>query len=109
LMVEVEGKLAVGIVPVSGNLDLKSVAAALGSKKAAMADPKAAERRTGYVLGGISPLGQRQPSPTVLDESALSYDTILVSGGRRGLDIEIAPGDLIRLTKAVTAPIGAKG
>lgn len=109
LMVEVEGKLAVGIVPVSGNLDLKSVAAALGSKKAAMADPKAAERRTGYVLGGISPLGQRQPSPTVLDESALSYDTILVSGGRRGLDIEIAPGDLIRLTKSVTAPIGAKG
>ena len=109
LMVEVEGRLAVGIVPVSGNLDLKSVAAALGSKKAAMADPKAAERRTGYVLGGISPLGQRQPSPTVLDESALSFDTILVSGGRRGLDIEIAPGDLVRLTKAVTAPIGAKG
>ncbi|MET4622464.1 Cys-tRNA(Pro)/Cys-tRNA(Cys) deacylase [Arthrobacter sp. 2762] len=109
LMVEVEGKLAVGIVPVSGNLDLKSVAAALGSKKAAMADPKAAERRTGYVLGGISPLGQRQPSPTVLDESALSFDTILVSGGRRGLDIEIAPEDLVRLTKAVTAPIGTKG
>lgn len=109
LMVEVEGKLAVGIVPVSGNLDLKSVAAALGSKKAAMADPKAAERRTGYVLGGISPLGQRQASPTVLDESALSFDTILVSGGRRGLDIELAPGDLVRLTKAVTAPIGAKG
>ncbi|BCW44594.1 Cys-tRNA(Pro) deacylase [Arthrobacter sp. StoSoilB5] len=107
LMVEVEGKLAVGIVPVSGNLDLKSVAAALGSKKAAMADPKAAERRTGYVLGGISPLGQRQPSPTVLDESALSFDTILVSGGRRGLDIELAPRDLLRLTKAVTAPIGA--
>ncbi|BCW47843.1 Cys-tRNA(Pro) deacylase [Arthrobacter sp. StoSoilB13] len=109
LMVEVEGKLAVGIVPVSGTLDLKSVAAALGSKKAAMADPKAAERRTGYVLGGISPLGQRQPSPTVLDDSALSFDTILVSGGRRGLDIELAPGDLVRLTKAVTAPIGAKG
>ncbi|BCW35770.1 Cys-tRNA(Pro)/Cys-tRNA(Cys) deacylase [Arthrobacter sp. StoSoilA2] len=109
LMVEVEGKLAVGIVPVSGTLDLKSVAAALGSKKAAMADPKAAERRTGYVLGGISPLGQRQPSPTVLDDSALSFDTILVSGGRRGLDIELAPKDLVRLTKAVTAPIGAKG
>ena len=109
LMVEVEGKLAVGIVPVSGTLDLKSVAAALGSKKAAMADPKAAERRTGYVLGGISPLGQRQPSSTVLDDSALSFDTILVSGGRRGLDIELAPGDLVRLTKAVTAPIGAKG
>ncbi|MGR0161045.1 Cys-tRNA(Pro) deacylase [Paenarthrobacter nitroguajacolicus] len=106
LMVEVEGRLAVGIVPVSGNLDLKSVAAALGAKKAAMADPKAAERRTGYVLGGISPLGQRQPSPTVLDESALDFATVLVSGGRRGLDIELAPADLIRVTKAITAPIG---
>lgn len=106
LMVEVEGKLAVAIVPVSGNLNLKAAAAALGSKKAAMADPKAAERRTGYVLGGISPLGQRQPSPTVLDESALAFDTILVSGGRRGLDIELAPADLLRLTNGVTGPIG---
>lgn len=106
LMVEVDGRLAVAIVPVSGNLHLKALAAALGSKKAAMADPRAAERRTGYVLGGISPLGQRQSSPTVLDESALGFDAILVSGGRRGLDIELAPTDLIRLTKAVTAPIG---
>ncbi|MEQ4567337.1 Cys-tRNA(Pro) deacylase [Paenarthrobacter sp. CAP02] len=106
LMVEVEGRLAVAIVPVSGNLDLKSVAASLGSKKAAMADPKAAERRTGYVLGGISPLGQRQPSPTVLDDSALAFETILVSGGRRGLDIELSPADLVSLTKANTAPIG---
>jgi len=106
LMVEVDGKLAVGVVPVSGNLDLKAIAAALGSKKAAMADPAAAERRTGYVLGGISPLGQRQPSPTVIDESALTLDTILVSGGRRGLDIELDPRDLVRLTKAVTATIG---
>lgn len=106
LMVEVEGRLAVAIVPVSGNLDLKAVAAALGSKKAAMADPKAAERRTGYVLGGISPLGQRQSSPTVLDKSALDFATVLVSGGRRGLDIELAPADLIRLTGATTAHIG---
>ncbi|MDQ0691517.1 Cys-tRNA(Pro) deacylase [Arthrobacter sp. W4I7] len=107
LMVEVEGKLAVGIVPVSGTLDLKAVAAALGAKKAAMADPAAAQRRTGYVLGGISPLGQRLPSPTVLDHSALALETLLVSGGKRGLDIELAPADLIRLTDAVTAPISS--
>lgn len=106
LMVEVEGRLAVGVVPVSGNLDLKAFAAALGAKKAAMADPAAAERRTGYVLGGISPLGQRQSSPTVIDDSALAFDTVLVSGGKRGLDIELAPADLIRLTSALTASIG---
>ncbi|MEE2522674.1 Cys-tRNA(Pro) deacylase [Pseudarthrobacter sp. J75] len=105
LMVEVDGSLAVGVVPVSGNLDLKALAGALGAKKAAMADPAAAQRRTGYVLGGISPLGQRQASPTVVDASALDLETMLVSGGRRGLDIELAPADLIRLTGAVTAPI----
>lgn len=105
LMVVVEGRLAVGVVPVSGNLDLKAFAAALGAKKAAMADPSAAERRTGYVLGGISPLGQRQASPTVIDRSALNLGTMLVSGGKRGLDIELAPDDLIRLTSAVTATI----
>lgn len=107
LMVEVEGRLAVGIVPVSGTLDLKAMASALGAKKAAMADPAAAQRRTGYVLGGISPLGQRQPSRTVLDSSALALATLLVSGGRRGLDIELAPADLIRLTDAVAAPISS--
>lgn len=106
LMVEVDGRLAVGVVPVSGSLDLKAIAAALGAKKASMADPAAAERRTGYVLGGISPLGQRQPSPTVVDASALGLETILVSGGKRGLDLELAPDDLIRLTSAVTASIG---
>jgi len=106
LMVDVDGRLAVGIVPVSGSLDLKALAAALGGKKAAMADPAIAQRRTGYVLGGISPLGQRQPSPAVLDESAVGQATILVSGGRRGLDIELDPAELIRLTGAVTARIG---
>lgn len=108
LMVQVEGRLAVGVVPVSGNLDLKAIAATLGAKKAAMADAAAAERRTGYVLGGISPLGQRQASPTVIDASALSLGTMLVSGGKRGLDIELAPADLIRLTSAVTANIGTR-
>jgi Cys-tRNA(Pro)/Cys-tRNA(Cys) deacylase len=108
LMVEVEGRLAVGVVPVSGNLDLKAIAAALGAKKASMADPAAAERRTGYVLGGVSPLGQRQSSPTVVDSSALALETMLVSGGKRGLDVELAPADLIRLTAAVTAAIGTR-
>lgn len=105
LMVEVDGRLAAGVVPVSGSLDLKAIAAALGSKKAVMAESGAAERRTGYVLGGISPLGQRLPSPTVIDDSALALDSMLVSGGRRGLEIELAPGDLVLLTKAITAPI----
>ncbi|MCO4237962.1 Cys-tRNA(Pro) deacylase [Pseudarthrobacter raffinosi] len=108
LMVEVEGRLAVAVVPVSGSLDLKAFAAALGARKASMADPAAAERRTGYVLGGISPLGQRQSSPTVVDSSALNLGTMLVSGGKRGLDVELAPADLIRLTSAVTAAIGTR-
>lgn len=111
LMVEIaEGagsRLCVAVVPVTGSLDLKAAAAALGGKKAAMADAAAAERRTGYVVGGISPLGQRQPSPTVLDDSALGHGTVLVSGGRRGFDIELAPADLVRLTDAVVARIRA--
>ena len=95
-----------GIVPVTGKLDLKALAAAVGGKKAEMADPKLAERRTGYVVGGISPIGQKNAHPTVLDETAELYDTIFVSGGRRGLDIEIAPADLVRATGAVIAAIG---
>lgn len=106
LMVAVDGNLAVAVVPVSGNLNLKSFAASLGAKKSVLADPLAAQRRTGYVLGGISPLGQRQPSPTILDFSAVDYPTILVSGGRRGLDIELAAQDLMRLTGARLAAIG---
>jgi Cys-tRNA(Pro)/Cys-tRNA(Cys) deacylase len=106
LLAEVDGKLTVAVVPVSGSLDLKALASAVGGKKAAMADPAAAERSTGYVLGGISPLGQRRPLRTVVDESALGFETVLCSGGRRGFEIELAPADLVRLTSAVTAPIG---
>lgn len=106
LLADVDGSLAVGIVPVSGMLNLKALAAALGGKRAAMADPALAERRTGYVVGGISPLGQRSRLRTVLDGSALTHDTVLVSGGRRGLDLELAPADLVRATGAVVAEIG---
>jgi Cys-tRNA(Pro)/Cys-tRNA(Cys) deacylase len=106
LLAEVDGKLTVAVVPVSGSLDLKALASAVGGKKAAMADPAAAERSTGYVLGGISPLGQRKPLRTVVDESALEFDTVFCSGGRRGFEVELAAADLVRLTAAVTASIG---
>jgi Cys-tRNA(Pro)/Cys-tRNA(Cys) deacylase len=106
LLVTVPSGLAVAIVPVDGTLDLKAMAAALAAKSATMADPVAAERATGYVLGGISPIGQRRALPTVLDESATAHPTVFVSGGRRGFDIELAPTDLIRITGAVTAAIG---
>ena len=106
LFVSADGRLAVGVVPVSGQLDLKAVAAALGAKKAVMAEPAAAERASGYVVGGISPVGQRRPHPTVVDESVLAFETVFVSGGRRGLDLELAPADLLRVTSATTARIG---
>jgi Cys-tRNA(Pro)/Cys-tRNA(Cys) deacylase len=106
LLVTVPSGLAVAIVPVDGTLDLKAMAAALAAKSATMADPVAAERATGYVLGGISPIGQRRALPTVLDQSATAHPTVFVSGGRRGFDIELAPTDLIRITGAVTAAIG---
>ena len=105
LLAEVDGSLVVAIVPVSGQLDLKALAAALGGKRAVMADPAVAERRTGYVVGGISPVGQRASLPTVLDASADRYDTVLVSAGRRGLDLELAPADLARVTSATRAGI----
>lgn len=106
LLADVDGKLTTAVVPVSGQLDLKALANAVGGKKAAMADPAAAERTTGYVVGGISPLGQRKKLPTVIDESALDYETVFCSAGRRGLEIELSPADLVRLTCAHTAPIG---
>ena len=105
LLASLDGRLVVGVVPVSGHLDLKALARALDGSKAVMADVAAAERATGYVAGGISPVGQRRSHPTVLDDSALGFPTILVSGGRRGFDLEIAPTDLMAITGAVTATI----
>lgn len=105
LLASVDGSLAVGIVPVAEQLDLKALAAALGGKRAEMADPSLAERKTGYVVGGISPIGQKIALPTVLDETAILHETILVSGGRRGLDLELAPDDLLAVTGGRYAPI----
>jgi Cys-tRNA(Pro)/Cys-tRNA(Cys) deacylase len=107
LVAAVDGRLAVGVVPVSGSLDLKALAAALGGKRAAMAEPAAAERATGYVTGGISPLGHRQRLPVVVDASAAGWPTVFVSAGRRGLQVELAPADLVRLAGATVAPIAA--
>jgi Cys-tRNA(Pro)/Cys-tRNA(Cys) deacylase len=106
LLASLDGSLVVGIVPVTGQLDLKALARALGGSKAVMAEVAAAERATGYVAGGISPVGQKRAHRTVLDTTALDHDTILVSGGRRGFDIELAPADLVAITGAVTATIG---
>jgi Cys-tRNA(Pro)/Cys-tRNA(Cys) deacylase len=108
LMAVVDTKPVVAIVPVTGQLGLKALAAACQGKRAEMMDPAVAQRRTGYVLGGISPFGQKQRSLTVLDESAEGFDTIFVSGGRRGLEIEVAPGELVRLLEARIAPIAAE-
>lgn len=105
LLVEGDRGLAVGMVPVDRSLDLKAVAAALGWKKVAMADPVAAERSTGYVVGGISPIGQKVSLPTVLDESATGFDVVYVSGGHRGLDLSLSPTDLVRATRASVAAI----
>lgn len=99
------GGLAVAVVPVAQQLDLKALATALGAKKAAMADPAAAQRSSGYVLGGISPLGQRTALPTVVDASALAFPTVFLSAGRRGLQVELAPQDLVDVTRAEVAPI----
>lgn len=107
LIAEVDGKPTVGVVPVSALLDLKALAMACGTKRAVMADPNNASRITGYVVGGISPLGQRKKLPCVIDSSALEHDTIFISGGRRGLDIELSGSDLVALTGAIVADIAS--
>jgi Cys-tRNA(Pro)/Cys-tRNA(Cys) deacylase len=107
LIASVEGKLACAVVPVAARLDLKALAAALGGKRAEMADPAAAARATGYVVGGISPLGQRSRLPVVVDASASGFETVYVSAGRRGLQVELAPADLVRMAGARLAPIAA--
>ena len=106
LLAEVDGTLTVAVVPVGGQLDLKLLAAARGGKRARIAPVADAERATGYVAGGISPLGQRRQLPTVVDATALDFPTVYVSAGRRGLDVELAPADLVRLTAAQVAPVG---
>lgn len=106
LCADVDGRLVVGVVPVSGQLDLKALAAAVGGKRAQMADPVLAERTTGYVRGGISPVGQRRQLPVVVDEGAWAWPTIFVSAGRRGLDVELAPDDLVAVTGGRRAVIG---
>ncbi len=106
LVAIVDGVPVIGIVPVSGHLSLKQLAAAAAGKRASMAEAADAQRLTGYVVGGISPFGRRRALPVYLDDSASGYDTILVSAGRRGLQVEVAPDDLIALTGAIVAPIG---
>jgi Cys-tRNA(Pro)/Cys-tRNA(Cys) deacylase len=109
IVVAVDGRLALAVVPADAEVDLKAVADALGGRKAAVAPAADAEKATGYVLGGISPLGTRRPLPVVVDESAAAFPTIHVSAGRRGLEIELAASDLVRLAAAALAPIARRG
>ena len=107
LIATIDGRLVCTVVPVAGRLDLKALAAVVGGKRAAMAEPAAAQRATGYVLGGISPLGHKSRLPVVVDDSAQQFPTVFVSAGQRGLQVELAPADLVRLTSARCAPIAS--
>ncbi|MGO2660206.1 Cys-tRNA(Pro) deacylase [Mycetocola reblochoni] len=109
LIAAADGALVVAVVPVLGSLDLKALAHAVGAKRAELADPARAERSSGYVRGGISPIGQRTPLPTVIDDSANGVPSVFVSAGRRGQDVELAADDLAALTSAVFAPIARRG
>ena len=106
LLASLDGALVVAVVPVAGQLDLKALARVLGGSRAAMAEVAVAERATGYVAGGISPIGQKRTHPTVLDATALDHATILVSAGRRGLDLELVPADLVSITGAIVDRVG---
>jgi Cys-tRNA(Pro)/Cys-tRNA(Cys) deacylase len=105
LIADVDGQLTVGVVPVAASLDLKALAAAAGGKRAVLADPKRAENASGYVTGGITALGLRKPLPVIVDESALDHGTVFCSAGQRGMEIELAPSDLVTAAGARTAPI----
>ena len=109
LVAQVDGQLTVAVVPVTGQLDLKALASAVGGKRAQLADLRDAQRSSGYVAAGISPLGQRQRLPTVIDSTAIGLPTVYVSGGRRGLKVQLSGADLVRLTGAVVAPLGRHG
>ena len=105
LMITHDGQFVLGVVPVAGKLDMKAAAAAMGWKSASMADPAVAQKRSGYVVGGISPLGQKTPVTVLLDSGAQAFETVLVSGGKRGFDVELAPADLLAVTGGRYAPI----
>jgi Cys-tRNA(Pro)/Cys-tRNA(Cys) deacylase len=107
LVADVDGRLVVGVVPVSAQLDLRALAAAVGAKKGRMAEVTSAERATGYVAGGISPLGHRKRLPVVIDSSAEGFETVFCSAGRRGLELELTPEALVRAAQAIVAPIAA--
>lgn len=109
LIASVDGNLAAAVVPVAGQLDLKALAAALGGKRAEMAAIAVAERTTGYVAGGISPIAQRKRLPTVIDGAALACATVFCSAGQRGLELALAPADLVKVTGAIVAPITKPG